>query len=105
MYDPRIPQFQAFKRIVRYVEGTMSFGLHLYHSNSTQHFTYTDSHWGGCLDNHRSTFGYCCFLGKNLISLPFKLQLTLSRSRDEAEYRGGANVVENSCWLATKFIA
>ncbi|GJS49663.1 ribonuclease H-like domain-containing protein [Tanacetum coccineum] len=38
------------------------------------------------------TSGYCVFLGDNLHSWSAKRQYTLSRSSDEAEYRGVANV-------------
>ncbi|KAK4370445.1 hypothetical protein RND71_009920 [Anisodus tanguticus] len=39
------------------------------------------------------------FLGNNLVSWSAKRQATLSRSSAEAEYRGVANVVSESCWL------
>jgi hypothetical protein len=39
------------------------------------------------------------FLGNNLLSWSSKRQPTLSRSSTEAEYRGVANVVSESCWL------
>jgi hypothetical protein len=39
------------------------------------------------------------FLGDNLISWSSKRQPTLSRSSAEAEYRGVANVVSESCWI------
>ncbi|KAJ9536396.1 hypothetical protein OSB04_un000431 [Centaurea solstitialis] len=59
--------------------------------------TYAD--WGGCPDTRRSTSGYCIYLGDNLISWSAKRQPTLSCSSAEAEYRGVANVVSESCWL------
>ena len=39
------------------------------------------------------------FLGDNLLSWSARRQPTLSRSSAEAEYRGVANVVSESCWL------
>lgn len=89
----------ALKRIIRYVQGTLDFGLHLYASSTSTLVSYTDADWGGCPDTRRSTSGYCVFLGDNLISWSSKRQPTLSRSSAEAEYRGVENVVSESCWL------
>jgi len=52
----------------------------------------------------RSTSGYCVFIGDNLISCSSKRQPTLSRSSAEAEYKGVANVVSESCWLRNLLI-
>uniref|UniRef100_A0A6N2KBQ3 Uncharacterized protein n=2 Tax=Salix viminalis TaxID=40686 RepID=A0A6N2KBQ3_SALVM len=99
MHDPRSQHMSALKRIIRYVKGTSTFGLHLYPSSIHDLLSYTDADWGGCPDTRRSTSGYCVYLGDNLISWSAKRQPTLSRSSAEAEYRGVANVVSESCWL------
>ena len=99
MYDPKDEHMHALKRILRYIRGTIDHGLHLYPSSTSTLVSYTDADWGGCPDTRRSTFGYCVFLGDNLISWSAKRQTTLSRSSAEAEYRGVANVVSESCWL------
>ncbi|GKD39346.1 ribonuclease H-like domain-containing protein [Tanacetum coccineum] len=39
------------------------------------------------------------FVGNNLLSWSFKRQPTLSRSSAEAEYRGVANAVAETCWI------
>nr|GEV61359.1 putative receptor-like protein kinase At4g00960 [Tanacetum cinerariifolium] len=99
MHDPREPHFAAFKRILRYVRGTVDFGLQLYAFATTSLVRYTDADWAGCPSTRRSTFGYYVFLGDNLLSWSSKRQHTISRSSAEAEYCGIANVVAETAWL------
>ncbi|KAL9263001.1 Retrovirus-related Pol polyprotein from transposon RE2-like protein [Drosera capensis] len=99
MHDPREPHMAALKRILRYLQGTLSYGLHLYSSSTADLLSYTDADWAGYPDTRRSTSGYCVFLIDNLISWSSKRQSTVSHSSTEAEYRGVANVVSESCWL------
>ncbi|XP_057532984.1 uncharacterized mitochondrial protein AtMg00810-like [Amaranthus tricolor] len=99
MHDPRDAHMNALKRIIRYVQGTLHLGLHLYPSSIANIVSYTDADWGGSSDTRRSTSGYCVYLGDNLISWSSKRQPTLSRSNAEAEYRGVDNVVSESCWI------
>ncbi|GKA44620.1 ribonuclease H-like domain-containing protein [Tanacetum coccineum] len=99
MHDPRDPHFTALKRILRYVRGTLDYGLQLHVSSTTQLSAYTDADWAGCPVTRRSTSGYCVFLGDNLLSWSAKRQVTLSRSSAEAEYRGVANVVAETAWI------
>ncbi|GJW49979.1 ribonuclease H-like domain-containing protein [Tanacetum coccineum] len=99
MHDPREPHFAALKRILRYVRGTIDFGLQLYASATTSLVGYTDANWAFCPSTRRSTSGYCVFLCDNFLSWPAKRQHTLSRSSAEAEYRGVANVVAETAWL------
>ncbi|XP_019101948.1 PREDICTED: uncharacterized protein LOC109133362 [Camelina sativa] len=68
MHDPREPHFTAMKRILRYLKGTISEGLHITRSNTTTLTAYTDADWAGCPNTRRSTSGFAVFLGNNLIS-------------------------------------
>nr|GEW68306.1 ribonuclease H-like domain-containing protein [Tanacetum cinerariifolium] len=99
MHDPREPHFAALKRIVWYVWGTMDFVLQLYASAITSLVGYTDADGASCPSTRRSTFGYCVFLGDNLLSWSSKRLHTISRSSAKAEYRGVANVVAETAWL------
>ncbi|GJY62226.1 ribonuclease H-like domain-containing protein [Tanacetum coccineum] len=89
----------SIKRILRYVHGTLDYGLQLFSSSTTELVAYSDADWAGCPTTRRSTFGYCVFLGNNLLSWSSKRQPTLSRSNAEAEYHGVANAVAETCWL------
>ncbi|GJV81134.1 ribonuclease H-like domain-containing protein [Tanacetum coccineum] len=82
-----------------YVRGTLTSGLQLYSSTTSSLVAYSDADWAGCPTTRRSTSGYCVFLGNNLLSWSSKRQFTLSRSSAEAEYRGVANAVAETCWL------
>ncbi|GKD52236.1 ribonuclease H-like domain-containing protein [Tanacetum coccineum] len=100
IFDPTLYRsLAALKRVLRYVRGTLDFGLQLYASIRGSLVAYIDADWAGCLTTRRSTFGYCVFLGDNLLSWSAKRQHTLSRSSAEAEYRGVANVVVETAWL------
>ncbi|GKA06766.1 ribonuclease H-like domain-containing protein, partial [Tanacetum coccineum] len=99
MHDPRDPHFTALKRILRYVRGTIDLGIDLHVSSTSQLTAYTDANWAGCPVTHRSTSGYCVFLGDNLLCWSVKRQVTLSRFSAEAEYRGVANVVTETTWI------
>ncbi|KAK1430107.1 hypothetical protein QVD17_12618 [Tagetes erecta] len=99
MHAPRTSHFNALKRILRYLQGTIDFGLTLTKFGISSLLAYTDADWGGCPDTRRSTSGYCVYMGDNLLSWSSKRQSTLSRSSAEAEYRGVANVVSEVSWL------
>ncbi|KAK1617271.1 hypothetical protein QYE76_022788 [Lolium multiflorum] len=101
MHAPRDAHWAAVKRILRYVCGTMGYGLSLHASPSTltDLVAYSDADWAGCPDTRRSTGGYCVYLGSSLVSWSSKRQPTVSRSSAEAEYRTVANVVAECTWL------
>lgn len=99
IHDPRSSHFNALKRIIWYVQGTISHGVHIYKSKLDTLTAYSDADWAGCPDTRRSTSGYCVYLGDNLLSWSSKRRHTISQSSAEAEYRGVANTLAETCWL------
>jgi len=99
MHDPREPHMALIKRILRYVKGTLSSGLHIGTGSVQSLIAYSDADWAGCPDSRRSTSGFCVYLGDNLVSWSSKRQTTVSRSSAEAEYRAVAHAVAECCWL------
>ncbi|XP_055800342.1 uncharacterized mitochondrial protein AtMg00810-like [Solanum dulcamara] len=61
MHAPTNEHIHALKRIIRYLQGTLTHNLHLYKSLVNQLISYTDADWGGCPDTRCSTSGYCIF--------------------------------------------
>jgi len=61
MHDPRKPHLIAAKRILRYVKGTMEYGLLFPYgakSEVNELIGYSDSDWCGDLTDRKSTSGY-----------------------------------------------
>lgn len=99
MHDPRLSHFLAMKRVLRYLQDKIDHGVQLHKSSSMSLTAYTGADWAGCPDTRRSTSGYCIYLGDNLVSWSSKRQETVSRSSSEAEYKGVANAVAETCWI------
>jgi hypothetical protein len=68
MHAPTDLHFNLLKRILRYIKGTLSHGLHLSKASSCDLLIYSYVDWAGCPDTRRSTSGYCTYLGGNLVS-------------------------------------
>ncbi|CAM8886571.1 unnamed protein product [Rhodiola kirilowii] len=95
---PTDAHWEAAKRILRYVKGTINIGLKFRRSSTTRLSIFTDADWAGCPDDRRSTSGYTIFLGPNLIAWSAKKQPTVSRSSTEAEYKALANGTAEAIW-------
>jgi hypothetical protein len=65
---PTNMHWEAVKRILWFVKGTIATGLRFQRSQSTLLSIFTDADWAGCVDDCRSTGGFVIFFGPNLIS-------------------------------------
>ncbi|KAK9214397.1 hypothetical protein WN944_006389 [Citrus x changshan-huyou] len=90
---------KAITRILRYLKGTLDFGLRFLEQSSNQLYAFSDSDWAGCLETRRSTTGFCVYLGANLISWCSKKQSIVARSTAEAEYRALSSTTAELTWI------
>ncbi|KAM2004081.1 hypothetical protein ACFX15_027573 [Malus domestica] len=98
MHSPREQHFQAAKRVLRFLKGSVSQGL-WFTKGHVDLSAYSDVDWAGSTFDRRSTSGYCVFLGPNLISWNAKKQSTVARSSTEAEYRSLAYTAAELTWV------
>ena len=74
------------KRILRYLKGTIDFGLWYPKSSTFIVTTYSDADWAGNVDDQKSTSGNEFFMGDCLVSWLGKKKSSISLSTAEAEY-------------------
>eukprot|EP00253_Pinus_taeda_P006774 PITA_06774 len=99
LQNPRESHWKAAKRILRYVRGTIQFGIH-YSAKATPLLVgFTDSDWAGDPDDRKSTAGYVCTLGSGPITWACKKQAAISLSSAEADYRGAVEASKEALWL------
>ena len=91
--------FKTVKKILRYVKGTLHFGLHFSQQSSHNLYGFCDADWAGCPITRRSTSGYCIYLGSNCISWSSKKEPIVARSSSEAEYRAMAVATAEITWI------
>lgn len=99
MHRPLDQHFKAVKRILRYLQGTIDYGIQFTKKTSLDVVGYFDANWGTDIDDRQSTTGFCIFLGGNPVAWGSKKQSVVSRSTAEAEYRGLAHTVAEVVWL------
>ena len=87
MERPTVEHQQAVKRILRYVAGTLDFGLHFTKAPGTARFAgYYDSDLAGDIDTSKSMSGTLFFLSNCLVSWQSIKQKVVALSSCEAEY-------------------
>ncbi|KAH9783113.1 hypothetical protein KPL71_009187 [Citrus sinensis] len=97
--SPTAEHWESCKRLLRYLKGTIHFGLHFYHYGTMQINCFSDSDWACDKDDRKSVAGYAVYLGSNLVSWSSKKQAVVSRSSTEAEYRALAQATAEVTWI------
>ncbi len=67
MTQPHENHWLAAKGVLRYLQGTSNFGILYSDSFDVSLTTYTDSDWGGNLDDRRSITSYAFSIGSRVI--------------------------------------
>ncbi|KAJ9557676.1 hypothetical protein OSB04_012290 [Centaurea solstitialis] len=102
--NPKESHLAAVKRILRYLKGTPELGLWYPKDSSFELISFTDSDYGGCKLDRKSTSGSCQFLGDKLVSWTSKKQNCVSTSTTEAEYVAAASCCSQVLWMKTQLL-
>nr|AAL31657.1 Putative Zea mays retrotransposon Opie-2 [Oryza sativa]AAM08711.1 Putative Zea mays retrotransposon Opie-2 [Oryza sativa Japonica Group]AAP51900.1 retrotransposon protein, putative, Ty1-copia subclass [Oryza sativa Japonica Group] len=97
--SPRASHRQAVKRIMRYLNHTLEFGIWYSTSSSICLSGYSDADFGGCRIDRKSTSGTCHFLGTSLIAWSSRKQSSVAQSTAESEYVAAASCCSQILWL------
>ena len=99
MVRPTDFHLQAAKRILRYLKGTASYGIHYKRNKGSELEAYTDSDYAGDMDDQKSTSGYAFLLSSGAISWGSKKQPIVTLSTTEAEFVAAAVCVCQAIWI------
>ena len=94
---PNRSHWVAAKRVLRYLKGTMNYGL-LY-SGDSDVLAYSDADWAGDVDDRKSTSGYMFQIAGGPVSWKSRKQDTVALSTAEAEYVALSSAAQECIWL------
>jgi len=101
MEQPTVEHQGAVKQILRYLTGTLDFGLDYTKAlGGTRFIGYTDSDLAGDVDTSKSTSGSLFFLGSCLVSWHSIKQKVVALSSCEAEYIAASTATTQALWLS-----
>lgn len=91
MERPTELHLQAAKRALRYLKGTLDFGLFYKKEGNEKLIGYTDSDYAGDQDDRKSTSGYVFMMSSGAVSWSSKKQPVVTLSTTEAKFIAAAS--------------
>ena len=85
--------------MLQYLKGALGKGIMFKRNGGLVLEAYTGVDYAGSIVDRRSTFGYCTFLGGNLVTWRSKKQNVIAQSSTEVEFQAMAQGVCELLWL------
>ena len=99
MGRPTNLHLQVAKRALRYLKGTMNYGIHYKKKGSGKLLAYTDSDYAGDIEDRKSTSGYVFLMNSGAVSWCSKKQPIVTLSTTEAEFVAAAICTCQAIWI------
>ena len=97
--NPTEENWSFVKRILRYLNGTLNFGIAYSKVDSPMLIGYSDADWAGDVTDRKSTSGYCFKFNNGIISWRSNKQNCIALSTAEAEYVALSSTAQEAVWL------
>ncbi|KAH9782815.1 retrovirus-related pol polyprotein from transposon RE1 [Citrus sinensis] len=88
---PTMQHLMACKRVLKYLKKTQDYGLKFLKDGDLKITSFTDADWGIDLDDRKSIGAYC-------------MQIVVTKSSAESEYRALASTASEIAWLKSLFL-
>ncbi|GJT62596.1 retrovirus-related pol polyprotein from transposon TNT 1-94 [Tanacetum coccineum] len=102
--NPKTTHLEVIKRIFRYIRRTTHLGLWYPKRTGIKTIVYANSGHVGDYVDHKSTSGFCTFMGCCLTSWFAKKQTDLAISMTEAEYVSAGKACHQALWMKQALI-
>lgn len=99
MAKPMEIHLQAAKRALRYLKGTVNYGIHYKKGINSELLAFTDSDYAGDLDDRKSTSGYVFLMSSGAVSWCSKKQPIVTLSTTEAEFVAASVCACQGIWM------
>jgi hypothetical protein len=99
MVEPRHVHLVAAKHVLRYMHGTIGYGLTYVSNGKVKLQGYTDSDWAGSAMDRKSTSRCCFSLGLGMISWLSRKQSSVTLSTAKEEYIAASVASHEAMWL------
>jgi hypothetical protein len=99
LVEPRRVHLVAAKHVMRYVKGTLDYGLNYSGDHDFILSGYTNSDWARSVSDRKSNSGCCFSLGSLMISWKSRKQSSISFSMAEVEYIVACSTSCEAIWL------
>ncbi|XP_062171037.1 secreted RxLR effector protein 161-like [Alnus glutinosa] len=95
--NPKESHLTIVKRIIRYVNATVNYGICFSRETNIVLAGYSDANWAG--NDRKSTSGGCFYMGTNLVAWMSRKQALISLSTAEAEYIAAGSCCTQLLWM------
>ena len=97
--NPRCVHVIISKHVMRYLKGTIDFGIYYVRDHDYRLYGYTDPDWAGSVTDRKSISSGCYCLGSTMISWFSNKQSSVALSTTEAECITACSACCEAIWL------